>query len=223
MIYGYIRVSTAKQDYENQKHGILEYTNLKKLGHCEFVEETISSRKKYEDRDLSRLIKEMKEGDILVVSELSRIGRSIMEIMSIFKTLVEKKIAVHIIKSGFIIGEEKDKIQSSVLIFAFGLSAEIERELISQRTKEALSSRRSQIEKNGFFINKSGEKIYNLGRQKGTKIASKLDGKEKSISELLEKGVNVSSIAKINDVARSTMINFIKSRGLKSEKTKSDT
>jgi len=201
MIYGYIRVSTAKQDYDNQKHGILEYANKHKLGHIEMTEETISSRKKYEDRDLSRLVSSMKSGDVLITSELSRIGRSILEVMSIFKDLMERDIAVHIIKGGFIIGGDENKIQSSVLVFAFGLSAEIERELISQRTKEALANRKA--------------KGMKLGRKKGAKIASKLDGKESQIVDLLNKKVPVSSIAKMYEVARTTMINFIKSRELR--------
>lgn len=200
MVYGYIRVSTEKQDYENQKHGILEYANKHKLGYVEFVEETISSRRKFEDRDLSRLISNMKKGDILIVSELSRIGRSILEIMSIFKILAEKGIQTHIIKGGFVIGGDDNKIQSSVLVFAFGLAAEIERELISQRTKEALAARKA--------------KGIKLGRKKGAKVASKLDGKEEAIIALLEKKIPVASIAKIFGVARTTMINFIKSREL---------
>lgn len=201
MVYGYIRVSTDKQDYKNQKHGILEYGNRKKLGHIEFVEETISSRKKFESRDLSRLIDNMQDGDILVTSELSRIGRSIMEIMSIFKLLTEKGIQTHIIKGDFIIGGDANKIQSSVLVFAFGLAAEIERELISQRTKEALAQRKA--------------KGVKLGRKKGVNAASKLDGKEKAITALLEKKIPVASIAKLFGVARTTMVNFIKSRKLK--------
>ena len=200
MTYGYIRVSTEKQDYQNQKHGILEYINKHELGHTEFIEETISSRKKYGDRDISRLITSMKSGDILVTSELSRIGRSILEVMSIFQTLAEKGIQTHIIKGGFVIGGDDNKIQSSVLVFAFGLAAEIERELISQRTKEALAVRKARGVK--------------LGRQKGAKVASKLDGKEEVIVALLDKKIPVASIAKMFDVARSTMINFIKTRKL---------
>jgi DNA invertase Pin-like site-specific DNA recombinase len=204
MVYGYIRVSTDKQDYSNQKHGILEYANKQKLGHVEFVEETISSRKKLEDRDLYRLIQNLKEGDILITSELSRIGRSILEVMSIFQTLTDIGVQTHVIKGGFVIGGTENKIQSSVLVFAFGLAAEIERELISQRTKEALSKRK-----------RDGVK---LGRKKGAIVKSKLDGKEEEIKALLDKNIPVSSIAKIFNVARTTMTHFIKSRGLKDAK-----
>jgi len=200
MTYGYIRVSTEKQDFNNQKAGILEYSNKNKLGNVEFVEETISSRKKLSERKISSFISELKSSDILIVSELSRLGRSTMEIMTIFKDLAEKNVMVHVIKGGFVIGDPKNKIQSSVLIFAFGLAAEIERELISQRTKEALQVKKA----NGV----------KLGRPVGTIVKSKLDGKELAIIELLDKGVPVASIAKIFNVARTTMVNFIKTRKL---------
>lgn len=201
MTYGYIRVSTDKQDFENQKHGILNYAHEKKFGHVEFVEETISSRKKLEERQIWNLINDtLVNGDVLIVSELSRLGRSTMEIMTIFKHLAEKNIMTHIIKGGFVIGDPNNKIQSSVLIFAFGLAAEIERELISQRTKEALA------------VKKAGG--MKLGRPKGAIVKSKLDGKETAIIELLDKQVPVASIAKIFNVARTTMVNFIASRKL---------
>jgi DNA invertase Pin-like site-specific DNA recombinase len=202
-IYGYIRVSTDKQDSTNQKHEILEYANKEKMGNVDFIEETISSRVKFEKRDLSNLIMMMKDGDTLLVTELSRIGRSTMEVMSVFKTLVEKGVKTHIIKSNFKIGAEEDKITSAVLIFAFGLAAELERELISQRTKSALAKKKAE----GMI----------LGRRKGQKVKSKLDGKEENIKELLGKKISVAAIAKIHDVGRTTMTSFIKSRGLKKE------
>ncbi|MDD2267895.1 recombinase family protein [Sulfuricurvum sp.] len=201
MIYGYIRVSTDKQDYDNQKHGILEYCNRLNLSPVEFISETVSSRVKLEERDVSRLIASLKSGDVLVTSELSRLGRSILEVMTIFKDLTERGVNTHIIKGGFIINAHDQKIQSSVLIFAFGLAAEIERELISQRTKEALQRRKSEGVK--------------LGRKKGAVIKSKLDGKEEQIIDLATKGVPVASIAKIFGCARGTLVNFINSRKIK--------
>ena len=199
--YGYIRVSTDRQDLTNQKHEILAYANNEEMSNVNFIEETISSRVKFEKRDISNLILKMQEGDILLVTELSRIGRSTMEVMSIFKMLVERGVKTHIIKSNFKIGADEDKITSAVLIFAFGLAAELERELISQRTKSALAKKKSE----GMV----------LGRKKGQKVKSKLDGKEESIKGLLEKKVSVASIAKIHNVGRTTMTSFIKSRKLK--------
>ena len=200
MTYGYIRVSTDKQDLKNQKHEILHYANDKHLGKVEFIEETISTRIALEKRKIWDLLKLLHDGDTLIVSELSRLGRSTMEVMTIFKYLAEKNISTHIIKGNFIIGDPENKIQSTVLIFAFSLAAEIERELISSRTKEALAVKKAQGVK--------------LGRPKGSLTSSKLDGKEKEIKELLSKEVPITSIAKILTVSRTTLNHFIKSRKL---------
>ena len=208
-VYGYIRVSTDKQDKTNQTHEILEYANKEKMGNVDFIEETISSRVKFEKRDISNLITMMNDGDTLLVTELSRIGRSTMEVMSVFKTLVEKGVKTHIIKSNFKIGADEDKITSSVLIFAFGLAAELERDLISQRTKAALAKKKSE----GMV----------LGRKKGQKVKSKLDGKEEAIKGYLEKDIPLATIAKIFDVGRTTLSNFVKSRKLKGEEEKIST
>ena len=199
MTYGYMRVSTDKQELNNQKQEILEFANSKKFGNVEFVEETISSRVKLDKRDLNGLIERLQSGDILITSELSRLGRSIMEVMRIFNILVEKKVNVYIIKNNIeILGESS--VQSSVLIFAFSLASQIERELISQRTKQALAVRKQ-----------AGVK---LGRQKGAKIKSKLDNREKEIRALLDKNISKASIAKMCDVGYTTLLHFIKSRGL---------
>ena len=203
-VYGYIRVSTEKQDYENQKFGILEYANKNNIQNIEFVEETISSRKKLEEREIWNLVNsKLNENDIIITSELSRFGRSTLEVMHLFKLLTEKKIKAHIIKNNIVLNEEQNKIQNQVLIFAFGLAAEIERDLISSRTKEALALRKSQGMK--------------LGRQKGQQVKSKLDVKRKEIVELLNKKVNISSIAKIMNCGRTTMDHYIKSRNLKKD------
>ena len=200
--YGYIRVSTQKQDYDNQKFGILEYANKNGINNIEFIEETISSKKKLEDRLIYELINDkLKEDDILITSELSRLGRSTLEVMNLFKMMSEKNIKAHVIKNDIKLGADDNKIVNQVLIFAFGLAAEIERDLISSRTKEALALRKA--------------KGFKLGRKKGVQVKSKLDNKKEEIEVLLEKGVNVTNLAKIFDCARTTMDHYVKSRGLK--------
>lgn len=199
MVYGYIRVSTDKQNTENQRFEILKFADYRKFKVNNWIEETISSKKKLEQRKLSVLLKNLKKNDILIISELSRLGRSLMEIMTILNSLMEKSVKVFAIKEGYELG---NNINSKVLAFAFGLSAEIERQLISQRTKEALSRKKSE------------GKI--LGRPKGSlSKETKLTGKEKIIQEFLKKNVSVATMARILEVNRLTLSNFIKSRNLK--------
>ena len=195
--YAYIRVSTDKQDLENQKFAILQYANDKKLGNVEFIEEAISGRISWKNRKLKDLIDNLQSGDNLIVAELSRLGRSMLEIMELLSILLRKGINVYVVKGNY---ELKDDIQSKVLTFAFSLAAEIERELISQRTKEALAKRKAEGKK--------------LGRPKGS-YSSKLDEKREYIEELLNKGVSISSISKILGVHYHTARNYIKRRGLK--------
>ena len=195
--YAYIRVSTDKQDLENQKFAILQYVNDKKLGNVEFIEEAVSGRISWKNRKLKDLIENLKLGDNLIVAELSRLGRSMLEIMELLSILLRKGVNVYVVKGNY---ELKDDIQSKVLTFAFSLAAEIERELISQRTKEALAKRKAEGKK--------------LGRPKGS-YSSKLDDKKEYIKELLDKGVSIASIAKILGVHYHTVRNYIKRRHLK--------
>ncbi len=202
--YGYIRVSTEKQDYDNQKFGILEYANKNNIHDIEFIEETISSRKKLEDREIYKLVNErLNENDIIITSELSRFGRSTLEVMHLFKLMTEKNIKAHIIKNNIKLGEDENKITNQVLIFAFGLAAEIERDLISSRTKEALARKKAQGIK--------------LGRQPGQQVKSKLDSKRDEIIDLLKKDINITSLAKIFGCGRTTMDHYIKSRKLREQ------
>jgi len=136
MIYGYIRVSTDKQITENQRFDILKFADEKKLSIDRWIEETVSSTKKLSVRKLGALIERMHQDDILIVSELSRLGRSLLEVMSILHTLMEKEVKVFTTKERYELG---NNISSKVLAFAFSLSAEIERSMISSRTKEALA------------------------------------------------------------------------------------
>jgi DNA invertase Pin-like site-specific DNA recombinase len=195
--YAYIRVSTDKQDLENQKFAILQYANNKKLGNVEFIEEAVSGRISWKNRKLKNLIDNLQLGDNLIVAELSRLGRSMLEIMELLSILLRKGVNVYVVKGNY---ELKDDIQSKVLTFAFSLASEIERELISQRTKEALAKRKAEGKK--------------LGRPKGS-YSSKLDEKKEYIKELLDKGVSIASISKILGVHYHTVRNYVKRRKLK--------
>src|SRR6185437_9983954 len=139
MNYGYIRVSTDKQTTENQRFEIGKYCIEKNTKIDEWIEETISATKKLSDRKFGSLLAKMQKGDQLIVTELSRLGRNLMQIMSILHVCMERDIQVYTIKERYELG---NNINSKVLAFAFGLSAEIERNLISQRTKEALARKK---------------------------------------------------------------------------------
>jgi len=146
MIYAYIRVSTEKQTIENQRYEIIQFAASKKFTINKWFEETISSSKKMEERTFNTVLKKLKSNDILIISEISRMGRNLMQIMSILHLCMERKATVYSVKEGYELG---DNINSKVLAFAFGLSAEIERNLISQRTKEALARLKAEGKKLG--------------------------------------------------------------------------
>ncbi|KAA6323653.1 putative DNA-invertase from lambdoid prophage Rac [termite gut metagenome] len=189
MIYGYIRVSTDKQTVENQRFEINHFCERNVLVVNKWVEETISGTKTAQERKLGKLLKKMKKEDILVCSELSRLGRNLLMIMGILNECMNRDIQVWTIKDNYRLGSD---INSKVLAFAFGLSAEIERNLISQRTKEALARKRAE----GVV----------LGRPKGSKSkVKKLTGKEVEIKTLLDKKVSKSAIARILGVHRLTV------------------
>ena len=141
MIYGYIRVSSDKQTVENQRFEITRFCQANQLRVDGWIEETISGTKSYSKRQLGQLLKRVKPNDIIICSELSRLGRSLYMVMEILGICMNKDCRVWTIKDGYRLG---DDIQSKVLAFAFALSAEIERNLISLRTKEALALRKSE-------------------------------------------------------------------------------
>ena len=198
MIYGYIRVSSDKQTVENQRFEILNFAKNNSITIDDWIEETISGTMQYDKRALGKLLEKVTKDDMIICSELSRLGRSLFMIMEILNQCMQRECRVWTIKDGYRLG---DDIQSKVLAFAFALSAEIERNLISQRTKEALARKKAE----GVV----------LGRPKGRKSSKvKLSGKEEVISELLVQGVPKTSIAKIFKVNRNTLSRFINDKEL---------
>ena len=196
MIYGYIRVSTDRQTVENQRFEINQFCEKQGIVVNKWIEETISGTKEVEERKLGKLLKKMKKNDVLICSELSRLGRNLLMIMGVLNECMNRDIQVWTIKDNYRLGSD---INSKVLAFAFGLSAEIERNLISQRTKEALARKKAE----GVV----------LGRPKGSKSSkTKLTGMEKQIKELLDKKVSYSAIGRIVGVHRLTVSAFVKER-----------
>ncbi|MEE6207243.1 MAG: master DNA invertase Mpi family serine-type recombinase [Alphaproteobacteria bacterium] len=193
MIYAYVRVSTDKQTLENQVFEIENFCKCKGLKIDQWMMEKISGTKDYEKRRLGKIIKKLKAGDILICSEVSRLGRNLFQIMTILNKCIQREAQVWTIKEQYRLGAD---IQSKVLAFAFSLSAEIERNLISQRTKEALSR-----------LKASGKK---LGRIKGSKNTSHiLDGKYDFISEQLRLGVSRAQIARKLGVSPSLIYKYV--------------
>lgn len=190
MTYGYIRVSTDHQDCKNQKLGIENKANALGLVIDMYIEDAgISGTKEPEERALGGCLKKLQSGDIIICSELSRLGRKLFMVMRILEHCMKIGACVYTVKEGYVLG---DNIQSKVLAFAFGLSAEIERNLISQRTKEALAIRRA-----------AG---YKLGRKTGSKNRSyKLDGQTETIITMLNSKIPKTQIARKLNVSVSTI------------------
>ncbi len=197
-IVGYARVSTQEQDLKNQRYEILDYASKNDLRVSTWVEAKVSSRKTTKERLIDTLLEKLRKGDTLIVAELSRLGRSVGQIAIIANTLVETGVKLICIKENMILDGSPD-IQSKVMLTMFSLFAEIERDLISERTKAGLAKARAE----GRLI----------GRPKGLG-KSTLDGKEEEIKGLLRKGVGKASIAKIYEVSWPCVSHFVKTRRL---------
>ena len=194
MVYAYIRVSTSKQDVENQRFEIDRFAKEKGLKVNTWVSEVISGTVSTKNRKLGSLLKKMKSGDILILTEVSRLGRSLLEVLTVLNRCVQKKYNLYTVKERY---ELDNSISSQMLAFAFGLMAEVERNLISMRTKEALARRKA-----------AGQR---LGRKKGGKnVRYKLDDKEKLIRSMLSQGCSKASICRKLKCNAKTLDNQLK-------------
>lgn len=179
---GYIRVSTDQQDLQNQQHSILNYANKNALGKVEFIEVKMSSRKKDEDRKIDELFETLEAGDHLIVSELSRIGRSVVNVVTIVNQLIALGVNLHILKEQLFIKPNEQNPFTDFQINIFSAFAQLERDLISKRTKEALQARKA--------------KGIKLGKPKGTIQGSIYDKDKEKIKELHSLGVTLTNISK---------------------------
>ena len=191
MICAYIRVSTDKQNTLNQKFEIERHLQRKNMRADKWLEETASGAKKASDRKLGGLLKKMKRGDVLIVSEISRLGRDLLHIMDILYVSMQRGIKIVAIKENYELG---DNLNSKVLAFAFGLSAEIERKLISARTKEALAKRRAD----GVVLGRPKGRDFNI-----------LNAKRDFVLALIKKNVPKAEITRRLGIKRSSLYNFI--------------
>lgn len=195
MVYGYIRVSTDKQTVENQRYEIKNFCKKNDMKIDGWIsDEGISGTKDPEKRELGKLLEKAKAGDYILCSELSRLGRSLMMIMAILNECTKKKINIWTIKDNYRLDND---ISSAVIAFAYGLSAQIERQLISQRTKEALARKKAE----GVFI----------GRPKGSLSKKvKLTGNEDKIRKYIKQGMSQREISLKLKVSKGTVNRFIK-------------
>lgn len=194
MIYGYIRVSSDRQTVENQRFEINKFCRCQHLHVDGWIEETISGTKNYNKRQLGLLLGRVQAGDIIICSELSRLGRNLFMIMEILNICLMKDCRVWTIKDGYRLG---DDIQSKVLAFAFGLSAEIERNLISKRTREALARKKAEGVHVGRPAKPEPERKY-----------FKLREQDAQLRELLAAGVSKREIAQRLHVHKNTVTKY---------------
>ncbi len=196
MYYGYIRVSSEKQTVENQRFEITEFCKQRNIVIGNWIEETISGTQTYKRRKLGKLLRKMQKGDVIICSELSRLGRNLFMIMEILNICMSRECRLWTIKDGYRLG---DDISAKVLAFAFGLSAEIERNLISQRTREALARKRAE----GVV----------LGRPQGHQTALHLMVAHRYRARIIEfrkEGTSLYSMSKQLGISRSSLRRYIK-------------
>ena len=196
-IFAYLRVSTDTQDTENQKHGIIQYANEKGFKNVEYVADSVSSKIDWRERKLGDMVKNANSGDLLIFSEISRMARNTLQLLEIIKECANKNIEVHIVKAKMVVDSS---IQSKMMVQMYGLVAELEKDFISVRTKEALARKKAE----GVV----------LGRPRGKPKISKLDKEKDRIAELRKAKIGVSDIARLVGASRATVHNWLKANEL---------
>jgi len=194
-IYAYLRVSTDAQDVANQRHGVVRYCADKRLLEPIFIEDTASGKTDWRTRPLGQLVTRAGQGDVIVVSEVSRLARSTLQVLEIGRECIERGVHLHVAKNGIVFD---DTMQSKIVATVLGLVAEIERDFISARTKEALAKRKAEGMK--------------LGRPIGPARKLRLDDSADKIDAYLTKGIDKRAIAKLLDVAPNTLYAWLKVR-----------
>lgn len=197
MVIAYLRVSTEKQLVENQQDEIIRFAMSKGLSIDSWKMEKASGTKSKDERKLEAILSELKKGDVLIVSEISRLSRTMLEIMAILNTCINKEIILYSVKEGY---SFENNMTSKIMGFAFGMAAEIERNLIAARTKEALAYRKAQ----GVI----------LGRPKGSRSQKNVLEKDYGeIKKMISKGMPKTEIAQYYKVSRATLYSFLKEKG----------
>lgn len=193
--FAYLRVSSDQQDIKNQKFGLLEYCNNRNINPIKFIEDTVSGKIIWKERVIGNILEKATKGDLIIASEISRLGRSTLQVLEILEAAAKKEISVHIAKNHMVID---GSIQSTITATILGLAAQIEREFISSRTKEALAKRKAD----GF----------KLGRPRGQSQLLKLDSFADEIIDYLKKGINKRAISKLIECSPSTLYLWLKRR-----------
>lgn len=196
--FAYLRVSTDRQDAKNQKLSVLDYCNSHNITPLKFLEDTISGKTSWQERGIGNILEEATKGDNVIVSEVSRLGRSTLQVLEILEMAAQKKISVHIAKNRIVMD---GSMQATITATILGLAAQIEREFISARTKEALC--------------KSKNEGMKLGRPKGQAEFLKLDSFHDEITDYLKKGINKRNIAKLIECSPSTLYKWLKRRHIR--------
>jgi DNA invertase Pin-like site-specific DNA recombinase len=196
--HAYLRVSTDAQDVDNQRHGILEYANANGFAGLKFTEDSASGKSSWKERKLGALLESLNPADVLIFAEISRIARNTLQVLEVLQHCAERGVSVHIAKQNMRLD---DSMQSRITATVLGLAAEIEREFISIRTKEALAKCRADG--------------IQLGRPKGHAERVKLDDHDKAIRDYLAKGINKRDIARLIECAPSTLYEWLRRRNIK--------